>query len=554
MRADALSLSAMTRAQRRGGRSLRRLPFTRQMMLLQVAVVAALGVVTLLVAGFFLRGSLQHQYEQRALAVARGIAADPGLGDLVAQDEQPQVQSVAAAQQHATRALFVVVTNDRGVRLAHPNPDEIGKMVSTNPDEALAGKDNVSIERGTLGLSARGKVPLRDSNGRIVGEVSVGFAATDISDALWRVLFIVLPWALAAVLIAVLLTALLGRRLKRLTLGLEPSEVADLVREREAVLHGISEGVLAVDPDRRVTMCNSEAIRLLGKEIAVGSDLDELALAPDLQRLMSHPQEDRRAVTAVSGSRVLVATHRPVALADGTDLGGVLTVQDRTELEELTSELAGVRSMTSALRAQRHEFANRMHTVMGLLHTASVDDAIEYLSDSVKFATNEEISENPAVRSTTIRAFFAGKQSAAAESGVTLALSEQSWVPQKLVAPVEVITVLGNLVDNAIEAARSSAARPARVEVDLLTDGHDLVISVANTGDGIPEHRAESIFVGGVSTRGAGRGMGLAIARATAEGLGGEVRLTSLGAEASDTVFVATLPNVLDTGDIREGL
>ncbi|HWC24431.1 MAG TPA: sensor histidine kinase [Flexivirga sp.] len=532
----------------------RRLPFTRQMMMLQVAVVAALGVVTLLVAGFFLRSTLQHQYEQRALSVARTIAADPGLGDLVARGDQPKVASAAAAQERSTHALFVVITNDRGVRLAHPNPDEVGKMVSTDPDEALAGNENTSIERGTLGLSARGKVPLRDTAGRIVGEVSVGFAATDISDALWRVLFIVLPWALAAVLVAVLLTALLGRRLKRLTLGLEPSEVADLVREREAVLHGISEGVLAVDTQRRVTMCNAEAIRLLGKEVRLGADLDELALAPDLQRLMQHPVEGGRAVTAVSGRRVLVAKHRPVALEDGTDLGGVLTVQDRTELEQLTSELAGVRSMTSALRAQRHEFANRMHTVMGLLHTSDVDDAIEYLSDSVKFATNKEVSENPAVQSSTIRAFFAGKQSAAGESGVSLVLSEQSWVPRKLVAPVEVITVLGNLVDNAIEAARSSTTRPARVEVDLLSEERNLVISVANTGDGVPPERAESIFVGGVSSRGDGRGMGLAIARATAEGLGGDLRLTATGAEDTETVFVAVLPNVLATGEVQEEL
>lgn len=530
------------------------MPFTRQMMMLQVAVVAALGVVSLLVAGFFLRSTLQHQYEQRALSVARTIAADRELGDLVAADEQSRVQQIAGAQEWSAHALFVVITNDRGVRLAHPNPDEIGKMVSTDPEEALAGRENVSIERGTLGLSARGKVPLRDSSGRIVGEISVGFAATDIHDALVRVLFIVLPWALAAVLIAVLLTALLGRRLKRLTLGLEPSEVADLVREREAVLHGISEGVLAVDTERRVTMCNAEAIRLLGKEVRLGADLDDLALAPDLQRLMRHPAEDGRAVTAVSGRRVLVAKHRPVALDDGTDLGGVLTVQDRTELEQLTSELAGVRSMTSALRAQRHEFANRMHTVMGLLHTSNVQDAIEYLSDSVKFAHSEDVSENPAVQSNTIRAFFAGKQSAAAESGVALVLSGQSWVPQKLVAPVEVITVLGNLVDNAIEAARSSSARPARVEVDLLSEGTKLVISVANTGDGIPAERAESIFVGGVSSRGEGRGMGLAIARTTAEGLGGQLRLSALGAEGAETVFVAELPNVLEAAAIEHGM
>ncbi|NNG38840.1 sensor histidine kinase [Flexivirga sp. ID2601S] len=543
----------MIRATGRDQRA-RRVPFTRQMVLLQVAVVAALGLGSLLVAGFFLRSTLSTQYEQRALAVARAVASDPGLADAVVREDQPRVQQMAMAQQKSTHALFVVVTDDRGIRLAHPDSDEIGKMVSTNPREALAGRENTSIDRGTLGLSARGKVPLRDDTGRVVGEVSVGFAASEVGHALRKALFVTAPWTLLALLVAVLLTTMLGRRLKRLTLGLEPSEVADLVREREAVLHGISEGVLAVDTRRRVTMCNAEAKRLLDKQIVVGMTLDDLELPAGLSRSLSAPSHgDSELVTAVSGSRVLVAKHRPVQLEDGTDLGAVLTVQDRTELEQLTSELAAVRNLTGALRAQRHEFANRMHTVMGLLHTRAVDDAIEYLSDSAKFATTDQSENSSAVQSNTIRAFFAGKQSYAAESGVRLTLSEETWVPRKLVAPVEVITVLGNLVDNAIEAARTSAARPAVVEVDLLADGRTLVMSVANTGDGISEERAAAIFVEGVSSRGTGRGMGLAIACRTAEALGGQLRLTARGDDNGETVFVAHLPGVLADEDLREG-
>lgn len=541
-------VAAMIRAGRRRARGL---PFTRQMLLLQVGVVAALGIASVIVAVVVLRATTSEQYEQRALAVARTVAADKGLGDLVAAKDQPAVQALATSQAKATGALFVVVTDRNGVRLAHPNSAEIGKVVSTDPREALSGKEVTSISRGTLGLSARGKVPLRDSSGVIVGEVSVGFAAQQVDTEIDRVLAGAVPWVVAAVAMALLLTAALGRRLKRLTFGLEPAEVADLVREREAVLHGIGEGVLAIDPQQRVTMSNSEANRLLDNEIRPGQTLDELPLSAGVRRALTSADSDRMPVIAVSGERVLVVAHRPVTL-DGADLGSVLTLRDRTDLEQLTSELAAVRNLTGALRAQRHEFANRMHMVIGLLHTGSVQDTLEYLSESEDFNAAEFISTTEAVQSNTIRAFIAAKTSYAAEAGVVLRISEDSWLPRKLVAPAEVITVLGNLVDNAVEAAGESTVRPAHVEVDLLVEQDTLVLSVANTGDGIPLDRTSTIFLGGVSSKGPDRGMGLAMAAQTARSLGGDLSLAHPGGSGSETVFVAHLPNVLATTSIEE--
>lgn len=517
------------------------MPFTRQLLLLQVGVILGLGILSLVAVTWMLRSSLSNQYEQRALGVARAVAADQGLGDLVRARDQPAVARAAAAQERATGALFVVVTDDQGVRLAHPNPDRIGEKVSTDPRDALSGHEVTDIERGTLGLSARGKVPLRDSAGGIVGEVSVGFPASEIDASLSGLLLVAIPCGLLAVALGAALSGRLARRLKRVTLGLEPAEFADLVREREAVLYGIGEGVLAVDPAGRVTMCNAEARRLLGQDISRGMALADVPL-PDRLRAAFDGHEN--AVIAVTGDRVLVGKHRPVTL-DGADLGGVLTIRDRTDLESLTDELAAVRSMTTALRAQRHEFANRMHTVLGLLQTGSVDDAVEYLDSASARSAATRMSDTPSVQSNTIRALMAAKTAQAAERGVTLELSEESWLPQRLVAPVEVVTVLGNLVDNALDAAASSTVRPARVVVDLLADGTTLVISVANSGDGIDADLAESFFVEGVSTRGAHRGLGLAICRQAARGLGGDVLLRAGGGGGEQTVFVATMPEVL---------
>jgi two-component system CitB family sensor kinase len=277
----------------------------------------------------------------------------------------------------------------------------------------------------------------------------------------------------------------------------------------------------------------------------------------DLPAALRRALVDRSGGTSVAvvGDRVLVVTHRPVQHAT-RPLGSVVTVFDRTEVENLTDELDAVRRMTQALRAQRHEFANRLHTVHGLLHCGGPDrtpaeaaaaaaETGEYV-DALLGAPDVLIADDSeTIAPATIRAYLAGKIAEATELGVELSLSDSSWVPRKLAAPVEVITVLGNLANNALEAAHEATVRPARVEIDLLADGDDLVISVANTGAGIPADRLAGIFSDGVSSRGPERGLGLNIVRSTAESLGGTVEITHPGGDGALTVFVARLPQVL---------
>ena len=351
----------------------RRLTFIRQMLLLQIAVVVALIVIGMVLVAWLLRSNLESQFEQRALTLARTVAVEPGLGDLVRNRDQPAVQA---------RALFVVVADSNGIRLAHPDPAQIGRPVSTDATEALSGGEVASIEQGTLGLSARGKVPLRDSTGTIVGEISAGFDADDINETLRAALWLSAVFACGALLLGISASALLSRLLKRRTLGLEPADLAQLVREREAVLHGIGEGVLAVDPAGRVTMANAEAGRLLGQDIEPGILAADLDLPGPLRLALKGRRSEN--VVTVAGPRVPVCRHRPVE-RDGISLGSVVTLAERTDLETLTGELAAVRTMTGALRAQRHEFANRMHTVLGLLHNGEYSDAVEYLGAVTEF-------------------------------------------------------------------------------------------------------------------------------------------------------------------------
>jgi two-component system CitB family sensor kinase len=523
--------------------SRRPIPFAWQVLGLQAGLLVVVFGLGCGLIGWLFDRELTEQYGSRALAVAHTVAADPVVASAAA-DEDPRGILPARAERAraASGALFVVITDRHGLRLAHPTPELLHEPVSTDPTAVLNGHDTINVERGTLGLSARGKTPLRDANGSIVGEVSVGFKASKIRAYVWQQLGLAGLVAGCALLLGIAGSALLSRRLKRLTLGLEPRELAELVQEREAVLRGISEGVLAVDAAGRVSVCNSEAARLLGVDARPGSPVSGLGLPPGLHSILQRGEADN--VITVAGERVLVVNYRAVR-RDGRDLGGVLTLRDRTDLENITRELESVRTLSNALRASRHEFANRLHVLSGLLQNDHRDEALEYLH---AVAGGQMTGAGPAdqLDDPYLQAFVAAKTAEAAEKDVRLTLADTSWVGTRVSAPVEVTTVLGILVDNALEAARQGARRPAWVELALLSDADALHVSVADSGDGVDDGVSEEIFTAGVSTRDEpGRGLGLALARQAARRLGGDVRLTAGRGDGHGAVFEASLPHAL---------
>ena len=527
----------------------RRLRFTTQALLLQLGVLvmvlaAGLGLVALLV-----RDELEGQYEQRALGIAHAVAADPAFAAGVAAGvpgRRGPVQTAAEAVRRRTGALFVVVTDDQGDRFSHPNPDLIGQRVSTDPSGALGGSDVVAMERGTLGLSARGKTPLRSADGTIVGEVSVGIDAQDVRSRLLGLLRGTLEFGAVALLLGVAGATLLARRLKRQTLGLEPTDLADLVLEHEAVLHGVRDGVVAVErtgAGSRIVMANDEARRLLGDDVRAGAAAT--VLAPRLAELATAGVDvDEQLV--LTGSRTLSVTGRRVS-RHGRELGTVLTVRDRTQAESLGRELETVRALFDALRAQSHEHSNRLHVLAGLLHLGHVQEASEYV-DALSLDPLSAGDDVARIRDPYLRGLLAAKASAAAEHGVRLRLSEDTALEAELSAPLDVVTVVGNLLDNAVRAAAEGGRRPAWVEVAVAGDDQLLSVGVTDSGDGLDPAAATLAFTDGWTTRSDDaprHGLGLALARQVARRHGGEVELLAASGADHGAVFVTRMSGVL---------
>ncbi|MFE2246883.1 sensor histidine kinase [Streptomyces lavendulae] len=531
--------------------STRRLGLPRravsQILLTQLAIAAG---VLVLATGLFLAplsAQLDDQAMRRALAIAQSAAADPSLASgLLESGPSPDspVQAAAERIRSATGAEYVVVMDLKGIRRSHPSPDRIGLPVSTDPGDALAGHDVMEIDEGTLGRSARGKVPLVAADGEIVGAVSVGIPYDSVRDRLLGAIPGLLAYAGGALAAGALAAYLLSRRIQRQTRDLAFSDIAGLLAEREAMLHSIREGVIALDGEDRVRLVNDEAARLLGlspvaARTLTGRPLDEL-LGPGRTSDVLAGRVTGRDLLTVQGPRVLVANRMPTA-----DGGAVATLRDRTEVEHLSRELDSTKGLIDALRAQDHEHANRLHTLLGLLELELHEEAVAFVNEvaGVHRSTAEQVTEK--VHDPLLAALLVGKATVAAERGVPLRLAPASFLPDRLVDPGGLVTILGNLVDNALDATAGSAA-PV-VEVDIRAEGRTAVLRVRDSGPGVPAGRHEEIFTEGWSTKQPEahreRGLGLALVRRLAERQGGSAR----AGEASDggAEFSVVLPEAL---------
>jgi two-component system CitB family sensor kinase len=529
----------------------------------QVVIMMVAILVVTLAAGFAvvqrnLNARLDVQYEHRALAVAQALASQPGLQDAVRAGDPGGVgpgglvQDLAMAAMADTGAAFVVVTNSGGIRYSHPKAWLIGTPVGypdrepTSSEPFRTGTPWMGVQRGTLGLEATGKAPMF-SHGQLIGEVSVGFLTAMVSDEVASTLAEMAPYFLAVLALGVLAALGLSRRLKRQTFGLELREIAALLQEREAMLHGIREGVLGYDRAERVVLANDFARDLLGlPPDFVGRPLRQILPLGRLADVVTGEVEGSD-LLVLHGDRVLVANRMPIRHEGRRHLGWVVTFQDRTESETLKRQLEDAIGLTETLRAQSHEFANRLHTLVGLVELGRYSEAIQFVTDVS--TTRADLTERlqAAIPDAKLVALILAKVSLADERDVRLRVMDDSRVGAPIGDVSEVLTVVGNLIDNAIDAA-AQADRPRWVELTIVAAEHDLLVRVRDSGHGVPHDMREAIFMDGVTTKssttGARRGLGLALVRQVVEGRGGMV---SVGHDGG-AVFTAVLPACVGVG------
>jgi two-component system CitB family sensor kinase len=499
------------------------------------------------------QGRSYTETEDRVIAVATAIADNPLVLQASTTTDPSNILQPYAQRVSADAHLdFITIMDADRTRWTHPTPSEIGKPYIGAIQPALNGERFTETSTGTLGPSVRAVVPVTDAQGTVRALVAAGVTTSNIAIALQARLPGVLALALVLLVAGSLVSWLLGRYLRRVTLGWGPEQLAQLFVYYDSMLHSVREGLLLVDLRGDLVLYNDYAAQLLGIPVQPSRPvqerrprrLDELHLSTGLDGLLRSGRAAHEEVH-VTETRVLVVSQQP-ALAQPAygrkreAMGSVVTVRDHTDLQVLGDELHTMHTLSDALRAQTHEHSNRLHTLVSLMELGRTPEALEFATKDLELSqrlTDEVIG---AVDEPVISALLMGKAAQANELGVTLTVEASGSVSESGMSVHDLVTVLGNLVDNALDAA-SAGPLPGRVSVSVGRTGHDVVIEVADSGAGVPSELSKDILRHGYSTKEQGthgRGIGLALVRQSVARLGGTLDI----GRRQGAVFIVTIP------------
>jgi sensor histidine kinase regulating citrate/malate metabolism len=548
-------------------------------LLFIVALTAIVGTAAFVDA----RDQAYDEAGRRMAGIATTVADAPFvLQAASAADPSALLQPYALKIMNDAGADFVTIMAPDRTRWTHPRNEELGKPYIGSIDAALNGQVFTEVTAGTLGPSVRTIAPVKDADGKVRALVAAGVTVRTVDVAVSGRLPAVLAIALALLVGGSLASWLLGRYLRRVTRGWGPEQLGQLFAYYESVLHSVREGVILIDPQGTVVMYNDQAADLLGlpKQSANGApaagtdaastdaagaagrgrqtapSLADLPLAPSLKELF---ESGRTALDEIhlTGSRVLVVNQGPAVgpasaaghqrgAASGTPVyGTVATIRDRTEIESLGSELETMRTLSDALRAQTHEHANRLHTIVSLMELGRAPEALEFATKDMELSQRLTDDLVSSIEEPVLGALIMGKAAEAHERGVELILNTSGSTAVTGLAVQDLVAILGNLLDNAIDAAAEAPA-PRLVELTVGSTGSALEIAVEDSGPGIDPAAVDDVFRHGFSTKAPGpfgRGLGLALVRQAVQRLGGTMTITSpAGALFRVTLPVTTLP------------
>ena len=482
----------------------------------------------------------ENTYEEtghRMLAVAGTVAASDTVRTAAAAPAAGGGTDTTALQAYAQNVMdrvgvdFVTIMDTDRTRLTHRNPEQIGKPYIGSVDQALRGESFTETYTGTLGPSVRAITPVHDDAGNVTALVAAGITVDRVGiarDARLPELFGIDAAALA---VGALASYLLSRYLRRITHDLGPAELAHMFTFYDSALHSVREGLLLHDTRGRLVLYNDEAAAMLGlPPRGAGPEVPDLSALPGPLASLLRSGRDAREEIQLTGERILIVNQSP-AVSPGTNgrrFGTVTTLRDCTDVESLTGELASLRTLADALSAQAHEHANRTHTLVSLIELGRGDEALRFATADLEQSQHLHDEVLAEVEEPAVTALLMGKAAQARERGISLEImvdGESMPFSGGGVEPVELVAIIGNLLDNAFDAAA------AEVQLQLGTAGGTLHIAVRDDGPGVDPEIFEHIFEQGFSTkelppgRTAGRGIGLALVRQAVNRLHGDIRV-----------------------------
>ena len=512
--------------------------------LLVATVLALVLVVTGVSVNWKIEQETRDNLTQKLVLLSRATAeSDAVIHGLQGQNPAAVVQAYAERLRADTQVDYITVMDMGGIRLSHPNPVQIGaRFAGGDEAEVFRGRSYVSEARGTLGLSLRAFTPVMDpGSGRQIGAVAVGILVTGLDHTVLSVRKRVGLGVLIGFAAGMLGAMYVAGRIKRILLGMEPEEISTMLQQRNAMLHSVREGIIGVNRDLVVTLVNEEALRLFAQAGSqgelVGRNVEEVLPSSRLRGVVESGQAEYDQEGDILGLPIL--TNRVPIFVDGRISGAVATFRDKSQVNRLAEQLTGVRFYADALRAQTHEFMNKLHVILGLVRLEEYEWLKTFITGVAGRYDDEVGFVIQRIKDPVVAGFLLARFASAREQNILMHLDAEASLPPSADDTLahDLITVLGNLLENAVEAIGAGAQR--EIEVSLRPEGPHLHLSVVDSGPGLPQHLLDQLFTRGFSTKGENRGLGLWQAARTVEARGGH--LVGSNREGGGAAFTAIL-------------
>nr|WP_261883000.1 sensor histidine kinase [Vibrio pelagius] len=518
----------------------------RKRLLIIMTVTGLVELLILSAAGFaYIKHSQEEEMGLKALGVAEFLSESPRVIDLIQRHtSHPDLSSQINSEHqqrfrnltHLIGAAFIVIGDQQGIRLVHPVDERLGKPMrgGDNQKALVFGESYVSTAKGSLGLSVRGKSAVKDSNGEIIGVVSVGYLLDSLQDRIEPYLAFLIIMALLVVAVNALISSYVSRRFQRAILGFEPEEIGRLYVELDVTMSTVKEGILSIDHHGVLRSINKSACDILSidRESSLNKPFSQVVPSSDLEQLLSSGQTDHDIELYLNNKRI-IANRSPIVVA-GEVVGAVSSFRLRDEINDLTEQLSQTKEYADLLRSQTHEHRNKLNTISGMLQMGELE-AVQHLigQETAHYQSLIEFLRET-VKEPLVAGMLLGKTERAREIGLELVVEEGSrleTLPKWLNAD-DVVTILGNLIDNAFDATRMAISQtesfpPARriIEVSVSDYGNEVILEVDDKGCGLPEGLAiEDLTRKGVSSKAKqNRGVGLYLVKQIADRYQGQL-------------------------------
>lgn len=501
-------------------------------VLLLLLVITSIGILSF----DSMRRLLKDKMEKDILRTANTIAMIPEVKELIGMPMgADRLQNLIENIRLKNGVQFIVIMDMSGIRYSHPVAEKVGKRFEGNDEIRVlnSGESYVSEGEGSLGKSMRAFVPIY-KDGEQVGAVCVGILINYVDEEIYSKLQRFIPFIMMGLGLGIFVAVMLSESIKQKMFGLEPEEIAWLLKEKETVLHCIGEGIIAVDKDSNIILYNPVAAKIVGlSKEDVGKPIEGVIKESMVKEVLKDKKPLRNIELHIRKGMDILCSYDPIIDENGNVMGLVASFKDLTEVKKTAEELTGIRNMAWSLRAQNHEFMNKLHTISGLIQLGEYDEAVEYISTVTKARNkvNSILINN--IRDLSIAALLLAKYNKAEEARVKFIIDEKSCIASQLTKEKkeDIVSVLGNLLDNSFDAVRNDGT--GIIKVAIWEEEDNINIVVKNNGEKIDEEIKNKIYEMGSSTKKGQRGCGMFIVKKIIDTSGGKISLKESGEETS---------------------